>query len=243
MTIENALNGAYSFYKDPESALRSYHEFGFHVEKNFIAQDYCNALIKEADNLINAKEKTYKPVLMPHKENLFFLEAMKDAKTVEIVSQLVDGVPAGIQTQFFYCKPGTRGFSLHQDNFYIEADYGKFVSVWVALVDTSATNGGLIVYPGSHKEGHLPVRKLTLGLDPHQDRNANNEETVVPSRYVSFDMVLPKGSALFIHAHLVHGSNSNNSDHFRYSLLNLYIKNGETFRSGNSAHRELIALT
>lgn len=243
MSIENALTGNYSFYKDSDAALHSYSEHGFHIEQDFFSQDYCDSIIKEAQVLANARDKNFKPVLMPHKESPFFLDAMKDKKTVDIVHQLLGGKPAGMQTQFFYCKPATRGFSLHQDNFYIEADYGKFVSVWVALVDTDAANGGLIVYPGSHKEGHLPVRKLNLGLDPHQDQNANNEETVVPDQYGRFNLTLKKGSALFIHAHVVHGSNNNTSDYFRYSLLNLYIKEGESFRSGNSAHREPIALT
>ncbi|HEX4046056.1 MAG TPA: phytanoyl-CoA dioxygenase family protein [Gammaproteobacteria bacterium] len=242
MNIEQALQGNYSFSVHPEMALQQYQELGFHVEKNLFDLAYCDFLIEQAYTLPAAQVKNFKPVLMPHKENPVFLEAMKNAKVVNVMEKLVGGTPAGIQTQFFYCKPGTRGFSLHQDNFYVQAEHNQFVSIWVALVDTFPGNGGMIIYPGSHKEGDLPVRKLDLELDPGQDRNANNEETVVPEAYRPVHLTLQKGSALFIHAHLVHGSNTNQSDQSRYALLNLYIREGTAFRSGNSAQRIPITL-
>lgn len=243
MLIEQALQGAYSFYENTEMALQSYNVFGFHIEKKFFDANYCAYLINEANTLSRARANNFKPVLMPHKENVAFLEALRDEKTVKIISQLIGGLPCGLQTQFFYCKPGTRGFSLHQDNFYVQAKAEAFASIWVALVDTTAHNGGLIIYPGSHKEEHLPVRKLNLHLDPNQDPNANNEETIIPENYQAYDLTLDKGDALFLHANLVHGSNDNKSEFCRYALLNLYIKNGEAFRKGNSAQREAIALT
>ncbi len=243
MSIEQALAGNYSFFTDPVPAYANYQEFGFHIEKNFFTPEYCQFLIGQGNNLAAAKSEIYKPALMPHIENPIFFEVMKEKKTVEIIGKLVGGTPVGIQTQFFYCKPGTRGFSLHQDNFYVEAGAGSFASVWIGLVDSSASNGGMIVYPGSHKEGNLPIQKLSLNVDPKQDRNANNEETVVPPQYIPHNLTLSMGSALFIHAYLVHGSNNNQSDTSRYAVLNLYLKEGEKFRSGNSAQRQPLALT
>lgn len=242
MLLESALNGEISFLKDAEQALKNYHEFGFHVEKNYYTPDYCDFLIQQGDQLSGAAENHYRPYMMPHKQNDVFFDVLKNPTGVQIIHQMVGGKPAGMQTQFFFCPPKTRGFSLHQDNFYVQADNGTFVSIWVSLVDTAPGNGGLIVYPGSHKEGDLPVRKLNLSLDPSQDKNANNEETVVPEKYKAYNLRLKKGDALFIHAHVVHGSNANNSNANRYALLNLFIKSGANFRSGNSAHREEIAI-
>jgi phytanoyl-CoA hydroxylase len=243
MNIDKALAAEYSFDEDPALALSSYNEYGFHIEKNFYTPEYCDFLISEGNNLSGARAQNFKPALMPHIENPLFFEVMKQQKTVSIINQLVGGTPVGIQTQFFYCKPGTRGFSLHQDNFYVEAAGNSFASVWIGLVDSSAQNGGLIIYPGSHKEGNLPVRKLNLELDPGQDRNANNEETAVPEQYKPTNLTMSKGSALFLHAYLVHGSNNNSTDSSRYAVLNLYLKAGEKFRSGNSAQRQPLALT
>jgi len=180
--------------------------------------------------------------MMPHREDPTFLKGMRNSKVVEIISTLVGGEASGLQTEFFFCKPGTRGFSLHQDNFYVEAEYGIFASAWCAMTDTYFEKGGLIIYPGTHKEGQLPVQKLSLSNDPNQDPNANNEETVVPSQYQAVNVSIPKGAALFIHGHLVHGSNPNKTDDWRYVLLSTYIKKGSPFRSGRYAKREEVSL-
>jgi phytanoyl-CoA hydroxylase len=243
MKLSDAMAGNYSFNKDAHLAMLAYEEFGFHIEKDFFTTEYCDFLIEEGNNLSGARAGNFKPALMPHHENPVFFDVMKEKKTVNIVETLIGGAAVGIQTQFFYCQPGTRGFSLHQDNFYVEAAGESFASVWIGLVDSSAHNGGLIIYPGSHKEGNLPVRKLQLEVDPKQDRNANNEETAVPGKYQAHNLIMTKGSAFFIHAYLVHGSNSNQSNTARYAALNLYLKAGEKFRSGNSAQRQPLALT
>lgn len=242
MNKVQALEGSYSFFKDPEAALASYNEHGFHVEKNVLDPEYCDLLVRHGLELSLAKKGDFKPFMMPHRENPIYIDALKNKKIVEIMAKLVDGVPMAVQSQFFYCVPGTRGFSLHQDNFFVQAPYGNFVSAWIALVDTSPANGGLTVYPETHKAGELPVRKLQIEWDGKQDPNANNEETVVPEKYSIENLTIPKGSVLFIHGHVVHGSNPNSSDKNRYVLLNTYIKEGVDFRKGNYAQREPMAV-
>lgn len=242
INLTKALAGEFSVYSNQEETLENYNEFGFHVEKNVFDTAACELLIKESHGLKGAQANDFKPYMMPHRENETFLSALKNEKIAYLIGKFCGGVPAGLQTQLFYCRPGTRGFSLHQDNFFVQAKFGAFVSAWIALVDTAPQNGGLIVYPGSHKEGLLPVRKLNLNVDPNQDPNANNEESVVPEQYQATNLTIPRGAVLFIHGHVVHGSNPNKSDANRYVLLSTYIKSGETFRSGNYAQREEVAL-
>lgn len=231
-----------SFKTNPDEALRMYHELGFHIEENMFTDAECEAFIRASSELESAKSGLYRPQMMPHRQNPLYLEAMRKPEIKEIMSLLVGGKAAGLQTEFFYCKPGTRGFSLHQDNFFVQAPYGAFASAWVALTDTYTEKGGLIVYPGSHKEGLLPVQKLNLVKDSAQDPNANNEETVVPPQYQPINAAVPKGAVLFIHGHVVHGSNSNQTDEWRYVLLNTFIRSGESFRPGNYAQREELPL-
>jgi len=238
MTTQKSL----SFFTDPEKVLEHYHEFGFHIEENVFDDAECAQLIEAAQQLDNAKNGTYRPFMMPHRVDETFLVAMRKPAIAKIISVLVGGKAAGIQSEFFYCKPGTRGFSMHQDNFYVEAKPGVFASAWCALTDTYAEKGGLIVYPGTHKEGDLPVRKLTLPPEAGQDPNANNEETVVPPQYKAINARVPKGAALFIHGHLVHASNPNKTNEWRYVILNTYIKQGEKFRAGSYAKRAEVDL-
>ncbi len=233
---------ALSFRTNPEQALRAYHEQGFHIEENIFSDDECAALIEAAKYLENAKNETFRPQMMPHRQDAIYLNALRHPNISRIMNLLVDGTAMGLQTEFFYCKPGTRGFSLHQDNFFVQAPMGVFASAWVALTDTYLEKGGLIVYPGSHKEGLLPVRKLSMSKDSAQDPNANNEETIVPEKYKLLNASVPKGAALFIHGHVVHGSNPNQTNDWRYVLLNTYIRKGESFRAGNYAQREAIEL-
>lgn len=231
-----------SFSHDPKAALKAYLENGFHIEENIFSNSECEALIEISKELENAKNKTYRPQMMPHRQHDIYLQAMRHPSLIKIMNKLVNGKAMGLQTEFFFCKPGTRGFSLHQDNFFVEAPFNAFASAWVALTDTYPEKGGLIVYPGSHKEGTLPVSKLNLKMDKGQDPNANNEETIVPNQYQPVSVSVPKGAALFIHGHLVHGSNPNQTEEWRYVLLNTYIREGVPFRKGNYANREAIEL-
>jgi ectoine hydroxylase-related dioxygenase (phytanoyl-CoA dioxygenase family) len=148
----------------------------------------------------------------------------------------------GLQSQFFFSKPGTKGFAVHQDNFFIEAKNNSFASVWCPLVDVAILNGCLYIFPGSNNEGLLPVEPVSCNHDIGQDRNANNEECVVPSKFKQFDVIMKKGSALFIHGNLAHGSHGNQSTEHRYVSLNTYIIQGESFRPGLTAKREEIPL-
>src|SRR3990167_6502606 len=232
----------YSFRNDPKKALDDYFELGYHIEENVFSPQECQALIKAGHELEDAKQAIFRPCMMPHRQSSVFLEAMKKTFLVNTISTLVGGQAAGLQSELFYCKPGTRGFSLHQDNFYVEAADGVFASAWTALTDTYLDKGGLIIYPGSHKEGNLPVRKLSLVADTSQDPNANNEETVVPAQYPLVNAAVPQGASLFIHGHLVHGSNPNKTEEWRHVLLTTYIKSGEKFRAGYYAKRAEVEL-
>ena len=51
--------------------------------------------------------------------------------------------------------PGTKGFSPHQDNTYVKASSDSFISAWIALTNVNNKNGGLIIWPKSHKENQL----------------------------------------------------------------------------------------
>jgi ectoine hydroxylase-related dioxygenase (phytanoyl-CoA dioxygenase family) len=176
--------------------------------------------------------------MMPHRHHPVFLNALRNPRIVTMMEQFCGGRVVGLQTEFFYCKPGTRGFSMHQDNFFVQAPTGAFASAWCALTDTHREKGGLIAWPGSHREGELPVRKIEVSRDAGQDPNANNEESELPPGYAPLHASVPKGAAFYIHGHLVHASNPNLTDEWRYVLLMTYVREGVPFRPGKYANRE-----
>lgn len=220
-----------------DQLLAHYKQEGYAIETGVFSNAECAAYVDAGLNLADYKNGITKPAMMPHRENPIFLNAMKNSTIVSMMERLVGGKVSGLQTEFFYCNPGTRGFSLHQDNFFVQAPEGTFASAWCALTDTYKEKGGLIVYPGTHKEGMLPVQKISIARDSGQDPNANNEETIVPPQYKAMNASVDKGSALYIHGGLVHGSNPNTTQEARYVLLITYIRKGAEFRPGNYAGR------
>lgn len=231
-----------SFYDDEKAALASFHEHGFHAEYNFIDANACDELIKASEQLQNAKNGEYRPTLNPHLESEKFLSVMREPKLISLIEKIVGGKVSGLQTQFFFGKPGNSGFAIHQDNFFVEAQPADcFVSTWLALTDVSKENGTIFLYPGAHKEGLLPVRKLSGGAGVGQEYNARNEETVIPEKYQPVTVEVPKGTLIFLHSLVPHGSFDNTSkDKWRQVMLNNYIKQNIPFRPGNSAKRKEI---
>src|SRR2546426_7908388 len=126
-----------SFAKDSDAAFRWYWENGYFVEEDVLPRGICDRLVAAGRNLVQAKAGDYRPAMQPHRADPVFLEAMKYPGIVQTVAQLVAGTPCGLQTEFFYAKPGVRGFARHQDNFFVEADEDSFVSAWIALTDVS----------------------------------------------------------------------------------------------------------
>ena len=223
--------------------LEEFRKLGYTVEEGVLNEAECDALIDNSAHLESYQKGLYYPQMMPHRTHAIYLQALRHPKIVASIEQAVGGTASGLQTQFFYCKPGTPGFGRHQDNFFVEAQPQTFVSAWCALTDVAIENGALIAWAGTHNEGMLPVQKIQMEKDKSQDPNANNEETVVPAKYSPESLVVKKGSVVYIDQYLVHASNANKSqDKWRQVLLSTYIKKGATFRAGNYAQRAEIEL-
>lgn len=223
--------------------INFYNENGYFILENVLSSAECDALIKASELLEDAKNGTYKPTMMPHRTQPIYLDAMKKPLLVEAIRTLVGGTPEGLQTQYFFCKPGADGFPCHQDNNFVQSGDDEFASAWIALTDTYMEKGGLIVYPGTHKEGKLPVRDREGGALQGQDPNAHAKETVVPEKYKPISTRVPKGATAFIHGQLAHGSHPNKTHEWRHVLLITYLKKGAKYNPGNTANRVPIPLT
>lgn len=222
--------------------VKSFNENGFAILEDLLSESEIDQILSASKNFKNAENGNYRPVMMPHREDKTFMRFMCNEKIVEILKEIVGGEISGLQSELFYGKPGIPGFAAHQDNFFVQANPKYFVSAWTALDDVSPENGGLFVYPGSHKDGLFPVEKLDSQEHASQDPNARTNQTVIPKEFKKQDVVLKRGSTLFIHAHVVHGSYHNSSKNWRHAILNTYIKKGESFRPGKYAQREEITL-
>lgn len=234
---------ALSFADQRDGALAAYREAGFHVERDVLTSSECDTLVERARHIAGPDDTVLGPIMMPHRVDDIFLETMKDRRIIDIIECIIAGKVDGLQTEFFFCKPGTKGFALHQDNYFVEADPESFISAWIALTDVTPETGGLILYPGTQLGPLLPVRPIEdMGGAEGQDINANNEESIVPTKFRPLSPSVSKGSAVILHAQVVHGSHENRSSRFRYALLNTYIRSGGKFRPGKTARRAPVPL-
>ena len=226
-----------SFANDPEGALNSYRELGYHIEENVWTSSECEALVRAAENFQSAKDGTFAPLMQPHRLDLLFLSALRNPKIVSIMEMLVSGPVSGLQSEFFFGKPGITGFAMHQDNRAVEAEPDSFASAWSAMQDVTPEMGGLIGYPRTYREPVLPTVETARPPDAGQDPNAYREEVVLPAGYEPVDLYVPMGAVVFMHSHFVHSSHRNRSNQFRRALLLTYIRSGKPFRPGFTAKR------
>ncbi|MBY0509487.1 MAG: phytanoyl-CoA dioxygenase family protein [Rhodospirillaceae bacterium] len=225
-------------------SIAEFRSRGFSIFEDVLSAQECGRLVEAGHALVEAGHGSFMPIMQPHRKDSLFMATLAHEKLLDIVEKLVGGDPAGLQTEFFFCKPGIPGFAEHQDNFYVRGEPDRFVSAWIALVDISPDMGGLFVYPESHRLNILPVRDT--GLEPvgGQDLNAYARAVVMPGDFKGQpeSLEVRAGSAVFLHGNLVHGSHRNVSEKFRYALLCTYIRAGSSFNPGNIAKRTEIPL-
>jgi len=224
-----------------DNLIAEWHDNGYFIIPDVINDSICQELIDASDHLPPAKEGTFLPHIHPHRFSQSFVDVFCNKKITKTMETLLGGRIYGIQTEYFFCKPGTTGFSAHQDNYYIKAKRGVFGSAWLALEDVVEKNGCLVVYKGSHVEPLLPIREIIVKNSPGQDPDAIRQEVILEDdKYEQIDVCVNAGSAVFVHGHIVHRSHNNNSNRSRNVLLMTYIRQGEDFRKGFSAKREIV---
>jgi phytanoyl-CoA hydroxylase len=231
-----------SFSSDPAQALQLYRERGYHVEEDLVPDEMIERVMAVAMRQPNAANGLFPPIPMPHRVDRVFLDMMRLPPIVAIVELILGGKASGLGGEFFYMRPGTPGFSRHQDNAYVQAPPDSFISVWTALTDVDAKNGALTFFPGTHKLGALEIRELGQATGPGQNPGAQAVECVLPREFDGVAMAMRRGSTVFFHSQLVHSSNPNQSDRFRYSFLATYLLKGAPFRAGRAQQRSEVEL-
>lgn len=116
------------------------------------------------------------------------------------------------QSMLYFKPPGARGQAMHQDQQYITID--PLVGVWVALDRADRANGGMVVVPGSHRRGILPVAQADTST------SFVGGGTIIPADLAEVGIDLEPGDALVFAGATVHGSYPNTTtDRFRRSFI------------------------
>ena len=216
--------------------LDFFYNQGYTILENIFSDAVCDDINKVAYSL--KAKNDYMPIMNIHKSSEKVLKLMSNNKILKFVEDFFEGNAQGLQTEYFFMPPGTKGFSPHQDNTYVKAKGNSFISAWIALTDVSRENGGLMIWPESHKEEEMKLKENESLPSKNQDPNARKMSLIIPKKYQAVSPKISKGSVLIIHSWLAHASNDNDSARNRNALLCTYIKQGANFRSGNYAKRQ-----
>ena len=140
---------------------------------------------------------------------------MLDKRIGDVLADLFAEEPLAAQSMVYFKPPGARGQDFHQDNFYLRIQPGTCMAAWLALDDCDMDNGGMVVYPGSHRCDVLCP-----------DERSNNamfftgNRVHVPEGLTEEPAIMSAGDCLFFNGSLIHGSYPNRSaDRFRRAFI------------------------
>ena len=178
--------------------------------------------------------------LLKNRSVVTMLEALQEVSYGEVVL---------MQSMFLFKKANTayneQAWLPHQDGIYHGSPVGGTLTANIIFADQDKENGGMFIYPGSHKEGFLePEKKNSFhegrGNRPGHDLTNN---PVFKEKYAGKEenLVMRAGSVLFLHGCVIHGSYPNISkDRDRPMLLSPYKTRGLPFIPGNVGKRKEI---
>lgn len=152
-----------------------------------------------------------------------------DPRISRLLEPFLGGDIKQIINQVHWKKPGGRGdFAFHQDSRFRRPAHAyrnlaqSYVQTGLAIDPHNPLSGGLQFVPGSHLLGDL-----SMALDDEVMANRPCEEQLAaagldPANIISLD--LEPGDFVLWSPYLVHGSATNNADHFRRFYINGYVR-------------------
>ncbi len=222
------------FKKLSEDQIRSYHQDGYVVIKNFCNKQEIDKLYTTAieDSAITSHSldlndlsgKKTRLSLWFTPGNDVFGYLTRSEKMVNSVAQLIDSdAPVcHFHSKLMQKEPKVGGaWEWHQDygywykNQFMYPD--QLVSVMVALTKANKENGCLQVIRGSHKLG-----RVNHGFSGEQ---VGADMIMVNNALRTLELIyceLEPGDALFFHSNLLHRSEANLSDYPRWSIISCY---------------------
>ena len=178
---------------------------------------------------LNADNQMFRQIVQVWKSDPTLRELTLHPGLASYASQL-SGIPVRLwHDQLLIKKPHNHtATEFHQDSPYWPHTGGRHqLSAWVALVDVPVERGCMTFIPGSHRRQDLRAIDLT---DAHDLFDAAPDLAYEPRVTVP----LRAGDCTFHNGYLAHTANANDTDEFRYAMVNIYV-DAET-RYNGTAH-------
>lgn len=169
----------------------------------------------------------------------------KNKAIVGILDDLLESEIVALGNQTLFKEAGSlyanQAWNPHQDNSYPQTPNGEYTTINIFLSDAAPENGGMYLYPGSHKEGLLPFT-ASVSFRERPSQSPGNIVSI-PEKYKDkkVDLWVLKGDALFLHGHIIHGSYPNTHQTKSRPLFSVsFVPRGTKFISGKNNKRKEI---
>lgn len=229
-----------------------FHEQGFLVVKGLVAPEEVRDLATHTENLLNGREtipgmaapsfmnpdepaEYWLRVHMLHKKLAIHERFLLHPRVLDVLAALIGPDVLALQSMLFFKQPGQPGQGYHQDSYYIPTFPDTLCGAWLAIDRADEANGCLWMTPGSQNEPVYPdIRKESHGhhgLDDLQpifgashNEQAKNGLTRIAAKYAGREIAVPAepGDAVFFGGHVLHRSQSNQSDRPRRAFVGHY---------------------
>ncbi len=229
-----------------EAQLHQYREQGFLTVRSAFSRDQTAAMIthymalraegsKPGDTGGTSDQPHDTNHLYPRMINMHEWDSASDewARRPDLltaIAVLIDDTPVLRQTMLYFKPPAGRGQGLHQDEQYICQD--PLLGLWIALDPADDAVGQMVVVPGSHQHGLLPVESADTAV------SFTGGQTEMPAGAIPVGVDMAPGDALFFDGRIIHGSYPNRTaDRWRRSFICHYVGvHSKTFEPAPGTH-------
>lgn len=187
---------------------------------------YREAAAQAYDNLtaLNADNQMFRQIVQVWKSDPVLRELTLHRGLATLATELA-GMPVRLwHDQLLIKKPHNHTpTEFHQDSpYWPHANSRHQLSAWVALVDVPVERGCMTFIPGSHTRQDLRAIDLTS----HTDLFSAAPDLEYQQRVT---VPLRAGDCTFHNGYLAHTANANDTDEFRYAMVNIYIDAETTY--------------
>jgi hypothetical protein len=165
--------------------------------------------------------QTYQVLSETHFAMKWVYEIARHPRILDVVESLIGPNILAWNTNWFSKMPGDTAYvGWHQDGTYWKLTPHRVVTAWVALTPSIATNGGLQVVAGTHKQPMLPQRETYA---PDNALSRGQEIAVQVREDQATCLALQPGEMSLHHIWIVHGSKANTSNIPRIGIAIRYV--------------------
>lgn len=195
---------------------------GYVIARNVIDSELAAEAVEHCQWLI-ARHPEFRPEDLGHHlvpDDPFWVRLVSDERLLDIAEQFIGPNIALFASHYIVKAPRTgKPVLWHQDGSYWPLDPMEVVTLWLACGRATKENGCMKVIPGTQG---VPLQEMKLNTAVESVLNSEIDPTMVDESSQVY-LELEPGDVSIHHPNVIHGSEANTSDEWRYGLTIRYI--------------------